>query len=141
MGLLTTAGRASLLGAWLSTGYKVALLRDTYAPDAVDSTVAAITDHEITGTGYAAGYGGAGRKSLGTKTATADLANDRVPLDAADLTWTALDAGLVRYAAVILEAGGSDATSTLVAVLDVPATLTDGTDFTLTWPASGLLVG
>jgi hypothetical protein len=39
---------------------------------------------------------------------------------------------------VLLESGGSDATSTLVAVLDVPATLTDGTDFTLTWAPSGL---
>jgi hypothetical protein len=139
MSLLTTAGRALLLTTtWGSGSYKVALLRPTYTPSAADSLASAITSHEVTGAGYAAGYGGAGRKALASKTVTATVATDKVAVDAADLTWTTLDAGVVAYAAILLESGGSDATSTLVAVLDVPVTLTDGTDFTLTWAPSGL---
>ncbi len=64
-------------------------------------------DHELTGTGYVAGFAGAGRKTLASKTFTADLANDRAEFDVADVVWTAITAGtaaafivykhLVRY--------------------------------------------
>lgn len=139
--LLTTAGRALLLGTpWTSGTYKTALLRPDYVPDAASVAASAITSHEVTGTGYSPGYGSTGRKALGTKTVTADTASDEVRVDAADLTWSSLDAGVVGYVAILVESGGSDATSTLVAILQIPATLTDGSDFSVTWPTTGLFV-
>lgn len=141
MSLLTTAGRAALGAAWSSGTYKAMLLRPSYVPDVADGAVSALTAYEITGTGYTGGYGGSGRKTLASKTVTAVPASDEVRYDAADLTWTALDAGVVGWVAVIAEAGGSDATSTVLAVLSVPATLTDGSDFPVEWPATGLWVG
>ena len=138
--LLTTAGRALLLTTpWASGAYKAALLGPDYDPDPAD-TLATAAAHEVTGPGYTPGYGGSGRKALAGKTVSAVTASDRVTLDAADLTWTALDAGTVAWVAVLLESGGSDATSTLVAVLSVPATTTAGDDFPVTWPTSGLFV-
>lgn len=139
--LLTTAGRALLLGTpWTSGTYKAALLRPDYVPDAASGTADAITSYEVTGTGYAPGYGNSGRKTLGTKTVTASTAADEVRVDAADITWSSLDAGVVGWVAVLVEAGGTDATSTLVAVLQLPATLTDSSDFPVTWPSTGLFV-
>lgn len=138
--LLTTAGRAALLTAataWGAATVKVALLRPGYTPTSSD-TLAQATAYEVTGSGYTGGYGGSGRKTLASKTVTADAAQDVVAVDAADLTWTSLDAGAVGYAALLIETGGSDATSILLGVLTLPATVTDGTDFPVTWPTSGL---
>lgn len=139
--LLTTAGRALLLGTpWTSGTYKAALLRPDYVPDAASGAASAITSYEVTGTGYAPGYGNSGRKTLASKTITASTAADEVRIDAADLTWSSLDAGVVGWVAILVESGGSDATSTLVAVLQLPATLTDGSDLPVTWPETGLFV-
>jgi hypothetical protein len=136
--LLTTQGRALLLTTpWSAGAYKVALLGPDYAPTPADTLVQAAA-YEVAGAGYVGGYGGSGRKTLSGKTVTVAPGLDAVRVDASDLTWTAPDAGLVAWAAVLLESGGSDATSTLVAVLAVPATVTGASDFTLTWPASGL---
>lgn len=136
--LLTTAGRALLLTtSWGSGTYKAALLGPDYTPDPTDSLPAA-TAYEVSGAGYTPGYGNSGRKTLASKTVTAVPASDEVRVDAADLTWTALAAGTVAWVAILLESGGSDATSTLVAVLSVPATATAGEDFPVTWPPTGL---
>lgn len=142
MSLITTVGRAALLsaaGAWDAATIKVMLLGDGYTPDAAETSLAALARHELSGVGYTGGHGGSGRKTLASKTITADQANAVARLDAADLTWSGLDAGLVRYAALVVE-GASDAAGTPLAILDVPATLTDGSDFPLSWPSGGLLV-
>lgn len=143
MSLITTAGKAAMLTAataWGAATIKVVLVGDGYTPDSTATNLTTAATYEVTGAGYTGGYGGSGRKTLASKTVTADQSDEVARLDAADLTWTALDAGLVRYALLVIETGGSDATSVLLACLDVPATLTDGADFTLTWPESGLLV-
>lgn len=140
--LLTTAGRAALLTAatsWGSATIKVALLRPGYTPTTSDSLTAA-TAYEVTGTGYTAGYGNSGRKTLASKTVTAVASADEVRVDAADLTWSSLDAGAVGYAALLIESGGSDVTSVLIGVLTLPVAVTDGSDFPVEWPASGLFV-
>ena len=139
MSLLTTAGRALLAGTWTSTTVKAMLLRPSYVPVSTDGAVSALTIYEITGTGYSGGYGGTGRKSLTSNTVTAATASDQARLDAADLTWTALDAGQVGWVALVVESGGSDATSTVLAVISLPVTLTDGSDFPVLWPENGIL--
>lgn len=139
MSLLPTAGRALLAGTWSSATVKAMLLRPSYVPISTDGAVSALTAFEVTGTGYTGGYGGSGRKTLASKTVTAATASDQARLDAADLTWTSLDAGQVGYVALIVESGGSDATSTVVAVISLPVTLTDGSDFPVLWPENGIL--
>lgn len=137
--LLTRAGRLDLCtasGAWGAATHKVALLGPSYVP-AVTDTATVLATYELSGTGYAAGYGGSGRKSLASKTLTTSSAG-RTVFDAADLTWSSINAGTAAWLAVVRETGGSDATSVLVAVLAYPVTLTDGSDLVVTWPTSGL---
>ena len=100
---------------------------------------ACITSYEVTGTGYAPGYGNSGRKALATKTVTASTASDEVRVDAADLTWSSLDAGVVGWVAI----PWSPVAATPPARWSLssnPATLTDGSDFSVTWPTTGLFV-
>lgn len=97
-------------------------------------------DHELTGTGYVAGFGNSGRKTLASKAVNKDDTNNRAEFDAANLTWTGIDAGICAAAIVIIE-GTSDTDSKLIAYLDnateLPVT-TNGGDFTLNWSAEGL---
>jgi len=139
--LLTNAGRLALLvdgTAWTAATYKAALVGPGYTPAVTDSAPSAFAGYELSGTGYASGYGGSGRKTLASKTATND-AQGRTVLDAADLTWTSIDAGTVAYVAILRETGGTDAASVLLAVLDFPVTTTDGSNLAVTWPAAGVL--
>ena len=51
-------------------------------------------DHELSGTGYGAGFGGSGRKTLSNKAFSEDDPNDRGEFDnTLDLTWTGINAG------------------------------------------------
>lgn len=79
---------------------------------------------EMTGTGYV-------RKALATLTRTEDDANDRVTFDAANVTWTAINAGVAR-ALVTYKDGGSDAARELLTFHDTnfPVT-TNGGDLTV----------
>ena len=94
---------------------KVALLANTYTPnidtqDFFDDVVA----HELsTGGGYTAG--GA---TLGSKTVTADTANDKGVFDAADPSWTADGTGFTCRYAVMYKSTGDPATSPLIAYWD-----------------------
>ena len=123
---------------------KVMLVQSTYTPDRDHQFVDAITggtSKELSGTGYVAGFAGSGRKTLASKALAKDDSNDLAKLSAADLTWTAINAGTIRYAVVIRE-GTTDADSLIIAVIDVNATagyLTDGNDFLLKWPSNGVL--
>ena len=65
--LLTTAGRLALCKsatAWDTATHKAMLLRPTYVPDVAHGTVNLISSYEVSGTGYAGGYGGSGRKTV-----------------------------------------------------------------------------
>lgn len=97
-------------------------------------------EHELSGTGYTAGFGGAGRKTLGTKSWAVDKTNDRAEFDCADITWTAIDAGTVSQILVIKEIT-ADTASRLIAHIDdggLPI-VTNGGDLTVTINAEGLI--
>lgn len=124
---------------------KVMLVTSSYVANADDDVVDAggandAVDHELTGTGYTAGWGGAGRKALTSVTAVTDKTNNRAELDAADLTWTAINAGTAAAALIIKEGGANDTTSRLIAHIDSGFPfVTNGGDMTLTWDAEGII--
>jgi hypothetical protein len=105
-----------------------------------DGTASDFSSGELTGTGYAAGFGGAGRKTLASKTITVDKTNDRAEFDAADITWTAISAGTAAQATVLKEIT-NDPASKLIANIDTGGfpVLTNGGDLTITWNAEGIL--
>lgn len=138
--LLTTAGRLALCKSatdWDTATHKAMLLRPTYVPDVAHGTVNLISSYEVSGTGYAGGYGGSGRKTVTSPTVTTDSAG-RVVFDAADLTWSSLDAGVVGFVAIVRETGGADTSSVVVAILTYPVTDPAGSDLVVTWASTGL---
>jgi hypothetical protein len=132
---------------YLTTTLKVMLLGTatpyTYNPDndVVDAGGANDPlDAEIAVTGYVGGWGGAGRKTLASKTVTENDTNNRVEFDAADVSWTGLAAGAtIEAAEVIREGGANDTTSRLFVYLDPTNLATNGSDVTLQFPANGFL--
>lgn len=97
-------------------------------------------DAEINVTGYTSGYAGSGRKTLASKTVTVDDTNNRVAVDAADVTWTALGAGATIAAGIVHKRGGAnDTTAQMIAYQDVTDTATNGGDITLQFAANGFL--
>lgn len=125
---------------------KVMLVTSSYVANADDDVVDAggandAVDHELSGTGYVAGWGAAGRKTLGTKAIAEDDPNDRAEFDAADLVWSAINAGTAAAAIIIKEGGANDTTSRLIAYIDTggfPIT-TNGGDLNVNWNAEGIL--
>lgn len=99
---------------------------------------------EVTSTGYTGGYGGAGRKTLGSKALAVDQVNDRAEFDCADVTWSAISqAGAEQWVALlIVKEVTSDALSPVLAHIDTATGLPltpNGSDITLTINAEGLL--
>jgi hypothetical protein len=139
--LLLQAASASPALNLLSDTIKVMLVSPSYTPDKDHDFVDSITggsSKELTGTGYVAGFGGSGRKTLASKTVTKDNTNDIAFFDAADVTWTGINAGTVGFVAVIKEVT-TDADSPLLAVIDIsPDVVTNGSDYTEQWAADGL---
>ena len=129
----------------LTNTIKVMLVTSSYVANRDDDVVDAggandAVDHEISVSGYVAGWGNSGRKALVNKTVTEDDANDRAEFDAADITWTALGAGATIAAAILIKEGGAnDTTSRLIAYLDIADTPTNGGDFTLQMDAQGII--
>jgi hypothetical protein len=125
----------------LADTLKVMLVGSGYTPDKDHSFADSITggtSKELSGTGYTGGFGGSGRKALASKAVTKDDSANVAYLDAADLTWTAIDAGTVAYLAVIKEVT-SDADSPILCIVDVePNVVTNGGDYTVTWAADGV---
>lgn len=120
-------------------GVKVMLLTTdvAYTPDKDHEFVSDLVTSEADGTGYTGGFGGSGRKAIGTRTITDDLANDRVLFNAANpATWTALTLtnGSIAYIAVIVEVT-SDADSILLALLDPADLVTNGGDVSVSFPS------
>jgi len=121
----------------LSTSTHVENKDDTFLDDVgADDFI----DGELSGTGYTAGFGGAGRKSIGSKTLAYDAANDRVEFDGADQTWTAISAGTAAQATLMREVT-NDAGSPPIANVDSGGfpVVTNGGDVTIAWNAEGIL--
>jgi hypothetical protein len=117
---------------------KVMLVTSTYTADRDDDVVDAAgandpIDHELSGTGYVAGYGNSGRKTLASKTITIDKGNDRSDFDAADVTWTGIDAGTAAQMLLIEERATDDTNSRLYSHHDTNfPVVTNGGDLTVT---------
>lgn len=82
------------------------------------------------------------RKTLASKTVTYDSANDRVEWDAADVTWTAINAGTAAQATGF-RSTGTATTSRVFFNVDTggfPVT-TNGGDLTIQWNAEGIVQG
>lgn len=130
--LLTGTIKAMLVGSGYTANKDDVFVDDGGANDPIDE--------ELSGTGYAAGFAGAGRKTLGSKTVTQDDANDRAEFDFADLSWTGIDAGTAD-AMIVYHHITSDAASQLIAYNDSggwPKT-TNGGDLNVTVNAEGFL--
>ena len=117
---------------------KVMLLSSAYAtPLATVNFVSDVVANELTGTGYVAGFGGSGRRTLATKTLTEDDTNGVAIFDAADLTWTTITAGTAKHAAIIKEIT-SDADSPVLGFISFTAQVTAGGNLLIAWSANGI---
>jgi len=132
--MLTDTIKCMLIGT-LGGGYT-----ENRDHDFVDSITAATTDELTVSSGYVAGFGGSGRKTLALKTVTESDANDRAEFDAENITWTALATGDTIDAAALIKEVANDAASPLIAHLDLTDTPTNGGDITLVVDASGFFV-
>jgi hypothetical protein len=131
---------------------KVIPVTSTYVANRDDDVADAggasdVVDAEIVATNYTGGWGGAGRKTLASKTLTVDKTNDRVEFNCAAFSWTALggatNATIAAYV-VVKEGGANDTTTRLIAYIDTLASgtlplTTNGSDLTVTPNAEGLL--
>ena len=125
-----------------SNTLKAMLLTNAYTFNPDHKFVSSINANELSVTGYTGGFGGAGRKTLSSKTVTEDAGNNRLVFDAADPTaWTGLAAGQsIRYVAIIEEIT-NDAASRVVCILDFGADYpTNGGDITVAFNATGIAV-
>ena len=88
---------------------------------------------ELSGTGYV-------RKALGTQVVNQDDPNDRGEFDAADIVWTAINAGTAQ-AMLIYKHVTNDADSIPIAYVDTGGfpISTSGGDVTIQWNAQGIL--
>jgi hypothetical protein len=134
MALVYNRGKALLMNGGLdldTQDIRVLLTSSAYTPNADHNFVSEITN-ELSGTNYA-------RVALTGEVVTEDDANDRAVFDAADVTWTAINAGTPARA-VIYRFVTTDADSPLICCLDItPATATNGGDYTLQFSANGIL--
>jgi hypothetical protein len=119
--------------------FKVLLLDASYVPNPDHVFVSDLVAFEVSGPGYTGGFGGAGRKSLTTRTVVANLTADRAELDADDISIATLTVGVVGGAVVFRERT-SDADSEIIAFIDsgFPVT-TAGLDFGIAWNSGGVL--
>lgn len=129
--------------SWLDDTIKVALVSAEFGTEDPDEEF--IGDlpagWELNATGYTAGFGGAGRLTLGSKTVVKDLVNDRAELDGADSAWPALGGATndtVAGALLVVERT-NDADSQLIAFIDFADFSTNGGTITIQWNAEGIL--
>jgi len=130
---VSTGALVAYLAALASDTIKIGLLKNTYSINPDHKFVSDVNTHECGVSGYTGGFGGAGRKTLASKTISEDTTNNRAVFDAADpATWSALAAGeTLRYAFVCKEVT-NDGASPLLAVLDFGADKpTNGSDISI----------
>lgn len=129
--LLFDSGRYELRGggavAFTTDVIEYILVKSTYTPNRTD-TGTALAAAELSGvTGYTGGYGGSGRKALGSKTITDDPTNHRTNYNAADPSAWTLGAGDTVGGVVVAKKGAaSDATAVLLAFLELADTASSG---------------
>jgi TctA family transporter len=124
---------------YVADDIEVILVKSTYTPnkDDTNSVYAAAELGAISG--YVPGFGGAGRKLLGSKTITNDTTNDRTVYDAADPSAWTLATGETVGGAIVGKKGSADDTTAIpLFFVDFTDTPTNGGTFTLQFSASGI---
>ena len=118
---------------WATSTVKALIVESTYTFNDNHVFVSDITN-EVTnssGTGYA-------RKTLTGKTVTVDQANDRVVFDASDVIYTAVETNETWDAVILYLDSGADATSKLIAYIEIDALVTNGSDASIVWASTGI---
>lgn len=123
----------------LTDTIKVMLVTSSYTFNPDHNFISDVVANEISVTGYTGGFGGAGRKTLASKTVTEDDTNDRSVFDAADVSWTALGAGATIGGAILVKEVTNDGASPAIAFLDPTDLPTNGSDVNLVFDATGIL--
>lgn len=122
---------------------KMGLATSTFTPNRDDdfldlSTGSDFESGELNVTGYTRAFGGAGRKTLASKTFTEDDTNDRAKFSSASPSWTALATGQTIAGGLILKEITNDAASRPISWNDLASGIpTNGADFTLNCPSNG----
>jgi len=120
-------------------GIKAMLVTSAHTPNADDNFVSTYTASELSGTGYAGGFAGSGRKALASKTVTQDNVNDLAYLDADDLVWTGISAGTAA-ALVLYKPVNDDTDSPIIAVFQFSVAIaTKSSELTVSWNVAGIL--
>ncbi len=123
---------------WGSHTIRMGLLKSSYTPTAAQIRALNVANdltpgtNEISVSGYA-------RQTVGSKTTTEVDASDRVELDCADVTFTALVAGQTFDKVFFIKFGTNDTDSEVLGVYDVTATPTNGGDVTITIDSTGAI--
>lgn len=124
---------------------KVMLVTSSYVANENDDFLEERADdaneHELSGTGYTAGFGSSDRRTLASKVFTEDDTNNRGEFDdTADITWTAIDAGTVA-GIIVYNHLTSDLLSAMICYIDTGGLpiVTNGGDLTIQWNAEGIL--
>lgn len=123
------------LAAFGTSTYKFLLLKGSgYTFNKDHDFVSDLTpgSNEVAGSGYA-------RVTAASKTRTIDDSNDRITYDAADPAFGSIVAGETVSAMVLFRFVTNDADSILIAYYDLTDTATNGTAFTVTLGANGVL--
>lgn len=122
----------STLFDWNTDTIKVAVVTSAYTPDQdAHDFWNDVSANEASASGYTAG--GA---TLTTPTVTYDTANNRIVLDADDVSWTSTITG--RYLIVYKDTGTST-TSPLLGYYDNVTDFGGGSTLDVTWDATGVL--
>ena len=121
----------------LSDTIKLMLVDDTYTPNRDHDFVSDVV--EISGvSGYTGGFGGAGRKTLASKTLAVTDASDLFTFDAADVSFGALGTGDTISGGVVIKEITNDAASVIIAFNGVTNTPTNGASVTFQFAAAGI---
>lgn len=110
---------------------KAILVTSSYTPNADHDFADDLGANELSGTGYAGGFAGSGRKTLASKAFSTDTSNDRAEFTFAAITWSAINAGNPKYLILVKEIT-NDAATRLIAWLDLGTVVTNGGDLTVT---------
>lgn len=116
---------------------KYILLDATYSFSKDHEYASDVNAKELSGTGYTGGFGGSGRKEVGTRTSGHNGTSHKAYVDADDATWTAINAGTIGSVGIIKE-GTSDADSLFIGAQDITDVATNGGDWKFEVHADGL---
>lgn len=139
-GLLKVTKRGAGTVDWEADDIQLSLHSSSYTPNK-DHEFLNEVGGELSGTGYTGGYGGSGRKILGSKALDKDLTGDFIYFDGADQLWSGLNAGTPAWI-VVSKKGASDATSPVLGYLDPTDLATAGEDYRVQFqtPANGAIL-